>query len=60
MTDRYGLIFVSYAVDIPAIQSKTEGRALYSSILNYMKSDNFNPSTQLSMESEMWKSWCFE
>ena len=38
--------------DLKAIQSRPEGRQLYSSILNYMSSEKFNPSQPLS-QSEL-------
>jgi hypothetical protein len=34
--------------DLKAIQNKPEGRQLYSSILRYMSSGNFNPSQELN------------
>jgi hypothetical protein len=34
--------------DLPAIQEKPEARQLYSSILSYMKSDAFSPSSKVS------------
>lgn len=49
-----GKLFVC-AVDLPGIQNKPEGRMLYYSILEYMKSDDFNPSDELSRDSKLWK-----
>jgi hypothetical protein len=44
-----GKLLVS-AIDLPAIQDTAEGNALYSSILKYMKSDRFDPRTELDIK----------
>lgn len=39
--------------DLKSIQNKPEGRQLYSSILQYMKSDKFNPPQEISRKDLM-------